>query len=371
MAEIVVRLDADSIDALKAFSGTGGSGGGGGGAGGRPPQTPGGAAAATLGLGQFVKFGALIGVGFALVDILKKGLQQSKILGIISENIAKAMGLLIDLILMPFLPLIAYGLMMLYGAIIRMGEVWQKYIDLKDPVETAVRVATISPYALAQAALGDIGRAIGRWIGEQFTDKMIQSLIDGYKMWADAAGKTWKEWVDAFNLTWKIWADAFWKTIDEWKSGFSKWWEGITKIVSDAWKKVADNLDINLFTPIKNAITRIVEIFTKFSLDDFLARWSFAWKTIINLILTMLNSVFAAVRKIPLIGGYVPADIPLLAEGGTIKETGVAVVHKGETVVPAGQGGNTYNFTFNGYQDDKFIGKVKEVLRQEGARYQI
>ena len=44
MAEIVVRLDADSIDALKAFSGGGGPGGGGpgggGGGGGRPPRLP-------------------------------------------------------------------------------------------------------------------------------------------------------------------------------------------------------------------------------------------------------------------------------------------------------------------------------------------
>jgi hypothetical protein len=93
-----------------------------------------------------------------------------------------------------------------------------------------------------------------------------------------------------------------------------------------------------------------------------------AFKGFINALIGGINAVKGWLRGIPIIGNYAGADIPYLAEGGTIAQTGVAVVHKGETVVPAGQGGNV-TLNFYGYQDDKFIAKVKDVMRKEGARY--
>jgi hypothetical protein len=68
-------------------------------------------------------------------------------------------------------------------------------------------------------------------------------------------------------------------------------------------------------------------------------------------------------------GNFKIPELPFLDTGGRIEKTGVAVVHKGETVTPAGQTGGTVTLNFYGYQDDKFVQKVKDVLRKEGSRY--
>jgi len=67
-------------------------------------------------------------------------------------------------------------------------------------------------------------------------------------------------------------------------------------------------------------------------------------------------------------GGVSLPDIPMLAQGGRIAETGIAVVHKGETVVPPGRGGDI-NVTINA---PNYVGSKDEFMRvavAELARY--
>jgi hypothetical protein len=56
---------------------------------------------------------------------------------------------------------------------------------------------------------------------------------------------------------------------------------------------------------------------------------------------------------------------------GPIGAPRVVTVHGGERVVPAGKSVGDTTVNFYGYQDDKFVAKVKEIMRREGARYQV
>jgi hypothetical protein len=62
--------------------------------------------------------------GIALVDALKDVANNSKILNMVTSQVAQALGLLVDLILLPFLPLIVGGIISLYLAIIGFGKAW-------------------------------------------------------------------------------------------------------------------------------------------------------------------------------------------------------------------------------------------------------
>jgi len=65
------------------------------------------------------------------------------------------------------------------------------------------------------------------------------------------------------------------------------------------------------------------------------------------------------------------------AQGGTVPGTigtpTIAVVHGGETIIPAGGSGtgNTYYLQFYGLTNEELPGKVKEVLRDLGADYHL
>lgn len=66
-------------------------------------------------------------------------------------------------------------------------------------------------------------------------------------------------------------------------------------------------------------------------------------------------------------GDLIP-DIPYLAGGGRVLETGVAVVHRGETVLPAGRSGGavTVTFDFRG-ADSEFKRMVRKTVRVDGS----
>ena len=70
---------------------------------------------------------------------------------------------------------------------------------------------------------------------------------------------------------------------------------------------------------------------------------SSTFKGVVNFVIGIINSL---IRSIPFIGESLPL-IPFVQKGGYIAKTGVAVVHKGETVIPAG-GQNTMNINISG-----------------------
>jgi len=69
------------------------------------------------GSGGILDIALAVATGILGVDLLKNILGQSQILNKISESIFKALGLAVDLVLLPFMPLIVWFLMGLYGLV--------------------------------------------------------------------------------------------------------------------------------------------------------------------------------------------------------------------------------------------------------------
>jgi hypothetical protein len=59
------------------------------------------------------------------------------------------------------------------------------------------------------------------------------------------------------------------------------------------------------------------------------------------------------------------------ASGGTVPRTGIALVHKGETVIPAGKGGITVNITGQFKTDEEMYKRFVDRLRQEQWRTNV
>jgi hypothetical protein len=76
-----------------------------------------------------------------LADVLKDAIRNSKIISKSLELVGNALGLLIDLVLLPFLPIIAGGLIMLYQGIIAFGMWWK---DVWSTIQKGGIVALLS-----------------------------------------------------------------------------------------------------------------------------------------------------------------------------------------------------------------------------------
>ncbi len=330
----------------------------------------GGGSMGSLGMGAAA--GATAAGVLMLGKVMKEMVQQSKIANTLQKNANKAMGLLVDLVLLPFLPLLVFGIINLYSAVLYLGKKWAEYV--KNPVS----LITTNPINdIGQALLGPIGFEIGRWIGENYTDKILSDWQQTWtKVWKSAQD-TWSQWVQAFNLTWA-----------DWSNGITEWWTGLTSGLSkawdDAWKGLQEfgNLVSGFFSlgwlqpwidafwaglqGWLDAFGTIPEL-----LNQALLAIQSGAKAIANAFIGLINWILDSVRSVPILGAVVPADLPYLDTGGFVKETGVAVVHKGETVTPAGasSSGNTYNFY--GYDDKSLQSKVKSIIRQEGTRYML
>lgn len=68
------------------------------------------------------------------------------------------------------------------------------------------------------------------------------------------------------------------------------------------------------------------------------------------------------------IAGAVGGAVPHLATGGFVSQSGLAVIHAGETVVPAGAGGGGVNITINGMIGDEQVEQLRNILIRTGRR---
>ena len=109
-----------------------------------------------------------------------------------------------------------------------------------------------------------------------------------------------------------------------------------------------------------------------------------AVKSAINFIIGIINGFIGGIDNIhisagPIQIGFNIPKIPYLASGGYVESSGFAMIHRGETVIPArtspiggtGAGGTAVNMTVNIYgpsrqMADQFIDEVSRRLRQKG-----
>lgn len=163
---------------------------------------------------------AIVAAGMLLANAIQDAIKQSKIASTISENISKALGLLMDLILMPFLPLIMWVLIGLYQTVMFLGNVWNATVR---PLTEAL--SKFLEYLGTLAT--DIANKVGEWLTTHIVDpiiKAIDNFFPGFKkawddFWADPLGTLsraweafWKDPLGALNTAWKV----TWTALIDW-----------------------------------------------------------------------------------------------------------------------------------------------------------
>ena len=94
-----------------------------------------------------------VAAGTLLADAIKNLTKQSKILSNVQQKIGDALGLLIDLVLLPFLPILAGGIIALYNAIVIAGGLWQKLVDILGQPLSLIVLGTGAILALLAGAV--------------------------------------------------------------------------------------------------------------------------------------------------------------------------------------------------------------------------
>jgi hypothetical protein len=287
-------------------------------------------------IGAGLAGGMAAGGVMALVQIIAEAISSSRILMTVMKLISTALGLLVDVILLPFLPILVMGILWLFRGIMLFHQLWSKIWNSQ--VIQLLKVALESLAALWR--LGVMGNF-----------SVLFSL--------DKAGS------------------AVWSVL--------KWlWEVITM----AGGAISANLDFQLGT-LGYIVQWLYDVFNGFVMLNALAldfalgpigdllKW--LWDAQINGIKITLDFVSKAAEGVMaaastagdwlsgfLSGGWLPS----FADGGTVPGSGPVPImaHGGEVVSKAGQGGNN-TFQFYGYDDSKLKKTVENILRQEQYRY--
>jgi hypothetical protein len=350
LASMPRRAIEDYLDKYYKFK-PGGAGGGG----------SGGKSGVFGGIADIAAAGGVAGIAASLtlklIDAIEGMIKQSKIVQTVQENLNKAMGLLIDLILLPFLPIITWALIRLFTEIMHFGKSWSdgwKVIDEKGLVGL-IKLKL-------ESIIGDFPKWLQGFIDWLFSDKStgekVVDVIMGLKTLMGGFFAYLGEIVMARLIDFLFGKGTY---------------ESDKEIVL----KFAGNLVNDIIKNLYNLWFFGGQIFFEFR-DKFVAPiiewlygmwwnggnifWQF-YDTWVSPIIQFLYDVWYAGGKI--FFQIMAGEVPHLAEGGYIEKTGIAVVHKGETVVPAGggTGGITVNI-YGTYQNDedlykKFIDKLR------------
>jgi phage-related protein len=300
------------------------------------------------------------------------------------EVVGKALSSIVNLFIQPLAPLMTYLMGQLYLAMVGFKAWWDnlpKWFDEKvfEPIKKWIDQYIIQPFL-------DFINNVKKWVDENLV-KPFWNFFNGVSLWIDTyiVKPFWsfisgvEKWVDDFIVKpfWK-WFNDIPKWIDDnmtkpfWNfiSGVPAWVDdNISKPFWNAISGITKWVDDNITKPFWNAVNSI------YGYMESVKSWvESGFKAVANTIVRVINWLLDAARSVASkvgLGGVVPANIPFLQSGGLIKETGIAVVHQGETVVPKGAGGSNITLNFYGYQDDKFIQKVKDVLRSQGTVYNL
>lgn len=339
-------------------------------------------------------FGLVAGAAAAgvmnLVNVLKSMIKESQIISKFLGAFGKLMGTLIDLVLLPFLPILIYALIGLTTAVLAFGTWWNETItpilkqlglggQTPEEKKKAYEDYSKTPFGMLQIAIDKFLSGIPGMIDTY----IIQPIKNGIAGWSKAI-------TDFLAIDWSKWASDVWKGFTDWVAGvgkqwdilkaawdtlwagvtwdaLAKWWADVTKGFTDWMDGVGKQWDI-LKAMVTDFFKPVTDFIATFSWDPLINGFKVMLNTIITLINFGIKSMNVPLGVLTLNQVQIP-ELPYLDTGGKIEKTGVAVVHKGETVTPAGQTGGTIMLNFYGYQDDKFVQKVKDVLRKEGSRY--
>jgi hypothetical protein len=290
------------------------------------------------------QFKGLTTTGLILVTWLRKVVRESKIVSAVLGTLTKLIGLLVDLILLPLLPLLISALLFLADTIMKIPGIGPAAVEtpgvtagkeiggkgalgIDIPSLIAIISGALLGALLIITAAGILGVSVGPLaiaLSAIFLGILSYILVQlGYK---------WGDWFGSW-LRMRLWETTTW---------FGKVWDSFLKGVDNAVKWAKDGF-VNLFLLFVEKIADIIDLFR--GALNVVGDW---WKGVMS-------------------GGW----IPHLQSGGSIAETGVAVVHKGETVTPAGSKGDIHlHITGTLFRnEEELYTKVVDKLRKDQWRY--
>jgi len=314
----------------------------------------------------------------ALTAVMQESLENSKILKTIDTEISKALGLLVDLVLMPFLPILVYGIIKLYEGVMDFGKWWKDVTGVLKK-EGLLGLIKLSISSVLKFASGLVDNLLKFLFGDE---KEKKKAIDAFLNFLDPVfALSWMASIIEFIYgpgTAKMVKDSIVFTLTVAMAELGRLLGSLIGWIfgaGDVIEKTALDFTVNIPDPLKllgtvmNSILNFIfgentearkrieieiELFKSNPLDT-------AWKAIAGL----GGAIVSAIG----LGGEAP---PQLASGGYVQESGLAVIHKGETVVPAGQGG--INITINGtlFRDEEdMYQKVVDRIRGDLYRSNV
>jgi len=328
-----------------------------------------------------------VAAGTLLADAIKNLTKQSKILSNVQQKIGDALGLLIDLVLLPFLPILAGGIIALYNAIVIAGGLWQKLVDILGLPLSLIVLGTGAILALLAGAviIGTVSLVISAASAALYALLVgaFTPIITASVVFLSALAGTFSGWFyGAFGISLSglilpitvgiIVGLAVVKLMEilgimgaitelgeGWRTKSNTWFTAAidnANILANVLNGIADVMNVVLGTNIltKNKASELIAagIYNSDVMERLRIKYG-----------EQASYGFGAYWE----GAVGGKKLQEFATGGTVQSTGLAYVHQGETITPAGQGGHTFNFY--GYQDDQFIQKIRDVLRQDGTRH--
>lgn len=305
----------------------------------------------------------------------------SKSASSVMEVIGKSLSILVNNFIQPFGAMLVWVLTQLLYAWIRFKEWWDGlpgWIDenVIKPIAKWIDDYIVQPF-------WNLVNNVKNWI-DTYLVQPIKNWIAGFFLQVDILKKAWDD----------FWAGITWANLEKWFNDvgkmFTDWWAGVGQqwgILKGEWDRIWSSInwswlyDISnmiynqIYYPMSGALNGISSMISSYIYQPFSSVFNGIYSMIYNYIyypfMSVINAISSAISSI---------RIPWYAEGGVVPGTGpqLAVVHGGETIIPAGRSapsptssGNNVTINMYGYQDDKFIQKVKDVLRTQGTVYNL
>lgn len=271
-----------------------------------------------------------------LTEAMKVSNQISKAMSGFTEILSRTMTLILNTFILPFGSTLIFLLNLLVGGF-----------------------ATFTNWVLSLPKWfnDNIFAPISNWI-EQYLVQPFQKALDTLGFLWNFYFQLISGWIETYIV------DPFWnlvKSITDWVRDY------IYTPFKSAFDAITGWVYEKIFVPFFNYLNTISGWINDYVFQPF---WDFV-NGAKRLLIDALNSIIGMINNSPL--GYF-ITIPLLTyeKGGKVPGSGPVpiIAHGGETITPAGQSsGNTFNFY--GYQDEKFIQKVKDVIRSQGTVYNL
>ena len=300
------------------------------------------------GMAGGITAGVVVGLTNAIIDLTK----QSKILGQVHQKLQESVGLLIDMILIPFLPLIFGAMILLYRGIVDFGKVWGDFVK---NVQKEGLISMLIKVGLAGTVASWLENMF-KWLFGTPQEKKEAQLNFTLSLQGLAGNPL------IWSLPWIL--DLFFG------EGTAKGIERTLGIVIDIGGKYLGGLADWIWGIIRWFLEPDTQKTMDLSLRVGLtiASGGDIWTFLTGAASGAANAINASISPS---GAPLPGtsmwSLPGAATGGFVEKSGAAIIHQGETITPAGGGGHTFNFY--GYDDAKLKASVENILRRQNNRY--